>query len=149
MLGIVLVLIWGAAKHFGASDVPLNTLFLQGTDFLYTWYIVFTVILGVINLGYAICLPIVYAGYARDINPNRWRIYGLLGALAGGGLSVILLAVFAVGRACLIGGTYLLHQSLMPDGAWDQTKLIWGGIVLLIGLVLSMPSPSSSSNKQH
>ena len=142
---VILVLIWAVLAHF-FWHTDWISLFVSGTGFLFWWYIIFSVIMGVFVLFVAILLPLLGLGAGVKIGKKHRLLFGSLGALAGGSLSLFVIAVFIVVRGCLIVGIYLLHNSLGADGNWDKQKLIIGGIIFLLGLIFSRATKFSSSS---
>jgi hypothetical protein len=151
VVGLVLVLIWGVLAHF-FWHASWEGVFLGGTNFLFWWYIVFSALIGIVVLIFAIILPILGACFGSGLSYKRPKSFGFLGAMAGGGLSIVMIGAFVIARGCLIYGIYLLHHALSPEGVWDKNQVIIGAIVFVVGLILNrgnsitFTSKSSSSS---
>lgn len=134
-----------------------TVIFLQTTNFLFWWYVVTSALIGlVIGLMAVLVLGAgTLAGGAAGSKGGGGKAGAaagaLLGLMGGGVLSLLVVVSVAVGRGALIGGTYLLHNSLAltvsGEAMWDQQKLIFGGFLLLLGLILGKGSGGSSSDE--
>lgn len=134
MTGLVLALLYAALMHF-VGGKEFGFVYENATGFLHTWYIWTSVILGVLA---ALIWFLGVLGVSS-------RLGLLAGGIVGGITSVVLAIGFIIHRGALIFGSLLMSQAYV-GGAWDNTKLIWGGILLLIGLITGGSSSSSSSN---
>ena len=141
MFGLIVSVIYAAILHFmyGASNVSA---YLDATNFLFWWYAVTSSILGVVLLiaAFAISGLAANAGQAagEEAGGGRGKTIGALAGLAvGGGFSIILFAIAAVRCGALIAGSWLLHTAVNISGEWDNNKLIWGGVLLVLGLLIS------------
>ncbi|MBI4991703.1 MAG: hypothetical protein HZB99_00605 [Candidatus Harrisonbacteria bacterium] len=155
-MGILLAAIYAGFLYlFRTTNWP--EIFLTSTNFLFWWYVVTSALIGLV-VGLATLMFAVGGAVTGGLvgsesgGGKAGAVAGaLLGLLGGGALSLLMLVSVAVGRLSLIYGTYLLHNSLLltvSGGAeWDQTKLMIGGFLLLLGLVMGKGSGSSSSNK--
>jgi len=148
MLGLIIAFVYAAIVYFIVQ--PPSTLpdaFLDATNFLFWWYIVTSAILGAIMV--VIVLGMLGGGLILGL--KGWGIAGgLLGFLGGGAISIFVAIVFVIRTGCLIGGVWLLHHSLaiasVGNVEWDMPKLVFGGILLLIGLLMNRSSGHSSSS---
>lgn len=142
MFGLFLVLLYGGYRALVGTD--LFTIYQLSTNFLYTWYIWTTVAYAII---YGIVGLLILIGGVVIGSVKGGVIGGILGFIGGGTLSVLMLLVVGVSRACLIIGTLLLKQALIfgEVPTWDTGKLIFGAVLLLIGIIMGRSSKSSSS----
>lgn len=143
MLGIVIAVIVAAWATF-ISGHSMEAGFLSATGFLWVWYCIWTVVIALIAAGIMLVATgvMTFAG-AESLG----KVGGFLGFAAGGALSALILIMVMVSRALLLGGTYLLMTSGAPEMAFAQfntNKLIFGTLLLVIGLVMSKSSSSSS-----
>ena len=142
MFGLFLALLYAGYHYVGGTN--LFTIYQLSTSFLYTWYIWTTVVLGIIYGIIALLFLLGGAGLGAE---KGGMIGGILGFIGGGVLSVLMLLLVGVSRACLIIGTILLKQALIfgEVPTWDTTKLIFGAVLLLIGIIMGRSSSSSKS----
>lgn len=117
----------------------LEVIFLKSTHFLFHWYIVTTIIMGVIML--LISLGVLGAS----------AIVGPVGFIAGSAATIIGWIIFAFRRALFLIGAYLLSTAVtygLIGPHWDTAKLAVGGLLLFIALVTrGKGSASASSSK--
>lgn len=145
MLGVVVAIIYAAIVYlFGAPNTPAET-FVSAINFLFWWYIITSIILMIIYL----LIALIITGTLTCAGGKRGGVWGgILGFLGGGVLSGLIIILGIIARGLLIVGTYLLKNSLVlnPDGSgqWIITKLIIGGLLLVIGLIMNKNSSSSS-----
>lgn len=150
MLGLMFSLAY-AAYLVLVKSVSGEMAYLSATGFLYGWYIFWTIILSIIAGVIALILPMIgaAAGASKD-----GKVGAVTGMILGGGASLFLLFFFALRRILYVGGAYLLHAALTINldgsGNWNKTKLIPGGLLLLVALISrkSGSSRSSSSRKK-
>jgi len=140
----VCLVLWSGAT--GSAELAWETGVIGALSFLWIWYWGW----GIVRLLFAglAALGITVGGGAAG-----GKAAGVLGALGGAAVGAaggaFLIAKMVVGSVLLIGGVHLLELAAMPGVAfadWNGTYLAAGGIVLLIGLIMSQPSSSSSSN---
>lgn len=132
MLGIAIVALIGI--YMVAREQPLEVIFEKTTKFLYCWYIVIALFVGIVMTTTILVTGTVGGALAG----------GLLGALAGSmaGMTFALFALAWVAFSYVfqIFGAKLLHGSLSvnPDGThtWNTTKIVIGTGLLLLGLGL-------------
>ncbi len=144
MLGIIVAILYAGICFIGGTS--LVVVYAGATNFLFYWYIVTSCIVGLI-VGIAIL--IVLLGGTVVGTESGGVLGGLLGFLVGGAISVLILIVTCISRGLLIGGAYLLHTAYVAGGSFsdfDHTKLIFGGIMLSIGLIMSKFSGSSKAS---
>lgn len=129
MIGLVIAVIWGTLCIFVFGDGNEGA-FLSSANFLFWWHIVWTVPWTIIML---VMSGIITFGTSAAV--SEFGKFGLVGGLvAGGGLSILGIAIFSLNRVLLIGGSYLISTS---DGGADQfsefnmERLIWGLSCLL------------------
>lgn len=144
MLGIVIAAVVAAWTTFiGGHSMEAG--FLSATGFLWVWYWIWTIVVAFIAAG----IMLVATGAMTLAGAESFgKVGGFLGFAAGGALSALVLVLVMISRALLLGGTYLLMTSGTPEMAFSQfstNKLIFGTLLLVIGLVISKSSSSSSS----
>lgn len=132
---------------FGEPDTLAQT-FAHATHFLFHWYIITSIIIGVIVL----LISVGITGIATLFGACKGKLLGGLLGLGGGGvISMLMIGITVICRGMRIAAAYLLYHSItiMPSGdaKWDLTKLIIG-IVLLIFSGVFQSSSSSSSKKE-
>jgi len=147
MFGLILALVYGAGVYFLGKPNTFPEVFLGTTNFLLWWYIITSIILGVIMA----LVSIGIAGAGTILGASKMgALGGVLGFFGGGALSVLIMVLFAVKVTCSVGGVYLLHNSLTGASTgtpeWDTAKLIFGGILLMLSLVMGASSRSSSKH---
>lgn len=145
MFGLILVLLYVAYQYI-VNSLAIEQVFLPATNFLFWWYLLWSIPLGILVLLIAGVLTTVL-GFGGHGSIGGW-LGGLLGVASGGVVSLFIIVVFLFRRALYVGGAYLLNASLTPSGIgyeWDGTKLIFGGVLLFVAL-LTRPSSSSSSS---
>ncbi len=141
MFGLIISVIYAAILHFvkGASNISA---YLSATNFLFWWYVVTSSILGVILLATTFILSSVAAKAGEAVGEEEAGSKGkTIGALAGlfigGGFSILMFAIASVRCGALIAGSWMLHNAVNMGGEWDNNNLIWGGILLVVGLLMS------------
>ena len=158
MLGLVLALLYIGWKFVFGGDMTTEVSFLNASNFLYYWYWVWTIVQAVMitplllaAMGISTVSGAVGASSAAS---KRKNISGMLGGLAGfafgSGASFLVLIFFCIYSALFIVGSYLLATAGTPDmtfGDFNVQKLIFGGIMLLIGVILKRSKSSSSDKK--
>lgn len=145
MLGLIIAAIYGAIIYFLGEPTTLAQSFLSATSFLFWWYVVTCSI-------QAILVLLVFLGFIGGATYGGSQVGGFLGGIlgffSGGAFSVILLVIFAFHAACFIVGAYLLHHAAtlepMVGDRWNTTKLIIGGLLVLLGLIMSKGSNKRS-----
>ncbi len=145
MLGIVIAVIIAAASAVIGGHT-MEAAFLSGLGFLWVWYwiwaIVTLVVIGLIMLAVMAGTTILGAGALGWVG-------GFLGLAGGAAMSALAIVLVSINNALLLGGTYLLMTagtSTMTFAEFSTNKLIFGTLLLVIGLVMSRSSSSSSSN---
>ena len=145
MLGIVIAVVVAAwTVIIGGHTMEAG--FLSATGFLWVWYWIWTVVVGVFVAGMMLVATGVMTFAAADAMGSK--IGGFLGFAAGGALSILVATLVMISRVLLLGGTYLLMTSGTSEMAFAQfntNKLIFGTLLLVVGLVISKSSSSSSS----
>ena len=117
-----------------------ETGFFAAIDFLWVWYWIWSVVLGVIYL--LVSLSIMGAGVSATQGLQK-----LGGFAVGAGVSLFIWIQFAIKRGLLLGGVYLLTISGGDEvsfSEFDTTKLIFGLIMVLVGTLIFNSSESSS-----
>ncbi len=142
MFGIVIAVIVAAWTVF-ISGNAMEVGFLSGMDFLWVWYWIWTVVIG------GMILVVTGALTFSSADAMGSKVGGLFGFAAGGALSILVITIVMISRALLLGGTYLLMTSGSPEMSFadfNTNKLIFGTLLLVVGLVMSRSASSSSSN---
>jgi len=141
MLGIVIAVIVAAWTVFiGGNTMEIG--FLSATGFLWVWYWIWTVVVLIIVSGIMLVTmgALTFAG-AKIFG----KVGGFFGFVAGGAFPILVAARVMIARALLLGGTYLLMTSGTLEMTFSQfstSKLIFGTLLLVIGLVISKKSGS-------
>lgn len=146
MLGIIIAAAFAAWNYF-VSHLSMEAAFLVGVNFLWVWQLVFTGITAAFVL--LMLLGMTGGLTAAGSIVSRSVFGGLAGFAVGGFMSVLMLVGFAVTRGMLLGGTWLLMHSgtaSMTFAQFDQTKLTGGGVLLVLGVLLSGFSTKFSSS---
>jgi len=136
MPGIVIAIIVAAWVTLIGNNT-MEAGYLSGVGFLWAWYWIWTIFISII---------VVIMMLWEETQSN---LGGLLGFAAGGALSILVIAGLAIRRALLLIGTYLLMTAgtvWMTFAEFSTSKLIFGTLFLLTGLVMSRRAGSSSSN---
>ncbi|MBI4280859.1 hypothetical protein HY628_01520 [Candidatus Uhrbacteria bacterium] len=145
MFGLILTLVYAA--YCVITGMSLEQFYLPATNFLFWWYLIWSIPLALIILFVVVILPLIGAVAVGDRLGKMGR---LLGFVAGGSLSLLTVFLFAVRSGLAIGGAYLLNQGLTVIGGqphWNQTSAALGGIMVLIHVIAR--SSSSSSNGEQ
>lgn len=148
MLGIVIAVIVAAWTVFIGGHT-MEAGFLSATGFLWVWYWIWTVVIGVFAFGMMLVATGAMTFAAADAMGSK--LGGFLGFAAGGALSILVVTVVMISRALLLGGTYLLMTSgtaQMSFAEFSTNKLIFGTLLLVVGLVMSKATSSSSNKKR-
>ncbi|KXK08161.1 MAG: hypothetical protein UZ21_OP11001000770 [Microgenomates bacterium OLB22] len=144
MVGVVLALLYTAYKAITGHVDPET--YLAATNFLFYWYIWTSAIYAILIVGISIIVPLFGIAIGRD---SGGIIGGLLGALVGGGLSLLIIILGLLGRGTLILGAYLMHSAYTVSNGWNNTQLIFGIGLLVVGLILNKSFSSSSSSSSR
>ena len=148
MIGAILALFF-ATYLAVAQSLPTEEVYIAATDFLYSWYFWWTIVLGVI-VGIIALIAIVVGGAAGSAD-GRGPLGAIGGAILGGGVSLLILIVFAIRRGLFVGGAYLLNTALVangPEGGYEWITIRWvlGGLFLLIAFLSRSHSSGSSAS---
>lgn len=147
IMGLIISLLY-AAYLYTVSHSSFEVAYLSATNFLFWWYLVWTIIFGSFVAIIGIILPLVggAAGYDR-----RDGAGAVVGFLLGGAASVFIIFLFLLRRAMYVGGSYLLSTAVALHGSayqWDKGRLIFGGLLILVAVLTRSRSSSSSSSKK-
>lgn len=133
MTGIILATLYAAWKC-AVSHAAVETVYLNATNFLFWWYVVWGVI-----WGCAVSLILLFLIVAIGVNRGYVSKIRVLLEMGGVGvLSALITFRFAARQALYIGGAYLLNTALtQQNGAyqWEIARLIIGGLCLVIALL--------------
>ncbi len=145
MVGLIFALVYVAWK-FAFSSQTLEDSFLAASTFLYYWHWTWSIVLAVL-VGLAIL--VITLGASAKGHEEGGIGGAIVGLLLGGGASVFLITMFAAQRALLLIGSYLMMTSGtygMDFSQFDKVKIIFGSILMLVGIILGRAR--SSSNKK-
>ncbi len=146
MFGIIIAIVIAVFTIFVSSNT-MEVGFISALDFLWVWYWIWTVLQGLIIAFIMLIITGVLTFSGANILSSKAGAF--LGIAAGGALSILFVTKLAIRSILLLGGVYLLMTSgnaEMTFSEFDNTKLIFGAILLLIGLIMSKNSSSSSSS---
>ena len=146
MFGIVIAIIVAAWTVF-ISGHTMEAGFLSGMGFLWVWYWIWTIVIGAL----LVTMMLVATGALTFASADAMgsKVGGLLGFVGGGALSILVIAIVMISRALLLGGTYLLMTAGTPEmhfADFNTNNLIFGTLLLVVGLVMSKSTGSSSSD---
>ncbi|HLD51409.1 hypothetical protein A3K34_00100 [candidate division WWE3 bacterium RIFOXYC1_FULL_40_10] len=142
MFGLLFALIslawkvWIGHQTFGVA-------YTAAAGFLFNWYVVFACI----SVGLILVVALLVAlGAGGGVFLEFGPIAGVFAMIAGGGFTLIIAALgFILRYGSLIAGTFLL-KSAWNGGTWDVARLVVGGLLLLMGLIVSSKRSRSSSS---
>ena len=144
MWGFVLAAVVGGIVYALNTAAPENA-FLSGTTVLFWWYLIWSaigvVIVGLIALG-------ITAGGALAGGSKFGLGGGMIGAAAGGGLGLVMVALVVVFSGMRVAGAYFLHDAVvMTDNVyvWETAKLVIGGILVGLPFFIGGKFKASSS----
>ena len=145
MLGLIIGLIAAAVCKFvhGYADPDA---FLVGATWGFYFYLVTGIIRTVVVAGASLGITGVATATASR---SGGAAGGVIGFIGGGIVGIVILAFSLLYPALTIGGSYLLSISGsfgMEFAAFNQDYLLWGAILLGIGVLLSLFSRSSSKS---
>lgn len=141
MVGLVLALLWGAWGYFHGAE--LTAIYHPAVTFMYHWYVVWAIIAG---LFYLILIILMSLGVGAHGFDSLGFVGGVIGLIGGGLFGILALGIkYVMQYGCLIFGTLLLNGALV-ENTWDNTRLIFGCVLLVVGLLASRSSSSSSSS---
>jgi hypothetical protein len=152
MLGLTLAALYVGWQLIAYDNMSGEVAFLNAATFLYYWYCVWSIIIGVFVGGISLLMILGIGANFAELNDScLGKVAGFFGGAAiGGGLSVLLFTFFSILCALYIVGAYLLMTAGTPDMAFadfNMVRLVVGGILLLIAIFArSMSSSSSSKN---
>lgn len=141
MFGLILALLWsGWQLMHGAA---LMALFPGAVNFLYWWYLVWAIITGLI---YLVALVFLVLGVGI-VGFDKLGIFGgAVGLLGSGIIGIILLGLsWLAGSVLPIIGALLLKDAIV-NGEWDYTRLIFGFVLIIVGIIASRSGSSHSSS---
>ncbi|MBU1199194.1 MAG: hypothetical protein KKF46_00480 [Nanoarchaeota archaeon] len=139
MFGLIIAAIIAAINAFG--DKASEVIFQNSTNFLFDWYVITTIIIGIIMI--IITLVGVGVGTAAG---------GVLGFIGAGAVSLLGWIIFALKRGLFLSGAYFLTKGLVMTGAepeWVIKNLILGSIILFIAVITRSKGSSSSSSSSN
>jgi len=151
MVGLIIAALICAYHNLTGGVTDLGQLLLIGTNFLYWWYMIWGIvvcsIMAIIALLTFFGLSIGGAAAGAKAGVGGLILGGLAGVGAGGLIALLLIVGACIRYAAFIVGAYMLHASyIVVDGTWDTTKLVIGGVLLFVGLIMSRGKSSSSSS---
>lgn len=146
MFGIVIAVIVAAWTVFIGGNT-MEAGFLSGMGFLWVWYWIWTTVIGVFITG--MMLIVTGALMFASADAMGSKVGSLLGFAGGAALSILVITIVMISRALLLGGTYLLMTSgtsEMSFADFNTNNLIFGTLLLVVGLVMSKSASSSSKD---
>ena len=143
MVGLILALLYFGWSYFISHNALIPT-YEAATNFLFWWYVVFAVIMG---LFYLVISILGSLGLGLKGAENFGSFGGLLGFFGGGTALTLLLAVsYAINYGSLLFGTHLLRTAWTGE-SWDTVRVAFGVLLLLVGIIVGRSRSSSSSKK--
>lgn len=152
MIGLFLALLYAGVMSI--KGLPNLAILSQSSNFLFWWYIIWSVIQSIPVLFFLFILTLgttaMGAGAGYDSGRNGAVLGGLIGLLLGGSLSLLAVTRFAIKRMLLILGSYLLSKSVFLDsslignGQLDKQKFTIGLLLLATSLIILRPKISST-----
>jgi len=144
MIGLVLTLLYSGWQYL--HGIPVGMFYPAATNFLFWWYVVMAVIVGVFYIGVTLLLSL---GLMASGAESGGIVGGLLGLTIGGGaVTLILLVSYLLNFGCLLVGTVLLQSAYVGDH-WDAVRVVFGGLLVIVGILMgSFRTGSSSSSKK-
>lgn len=146
MFGFILALLYAAwVVIFGDSAPELA--YLKSANFLFWWYMVWTIILGAFVGLFAL---VAMLGGAAAGASEGGKIGAAVGMVLGGGFSGLIVFFFAIRRAMYVGGAYLLSMAVTHGSPWEWhiPHLLLGGLLLLVAFVTGRRARASSSHSR-
>lgn len=143
MIGLILAAAYVGWMYLTAG--VLEPAFLDAAAFLYSWYWLWTAVLGVI-VG-VIALAVTFGVAA--MGSRAGFLGGVGGFLLGGATSVWMFLVFAARSALLIVGAYLLAHAGKAGqtfAQFDTKSLIIGSVLLGIAVIVCRGGASASTS---
>lgn len=148
MFGLILAVLYVAYQLiFGNGQMSTEDAFLNASHFLFWWYVVVYAIL--VPLVAAVCVLVPVAGAAAGSQKVGGAAGAFGGFLLGGGVSILLLVLFAIRVTMFVGGAYLLMTSGEYGATWGDfsvAKMVTGGILLLVGILTRSHASSKKSD---
>ena len=149
MFGIFIAVIIFACKYL-LGDSSLEVAYFASMNFLWIWY---WIVSGLLSLFVIIMVLMTLAtttvyGAASSSRRNFSKIGAFLGLSMGAGISFFIIVSFVFSRALFLVGAYLLMTAGNPGmvfSDFNTTKLIFGTVLLVLGIALSRKSKSSNS----
>ncbi|MBI3633966.1 MAG: hypothetical protein HY226_06805 [Candidatus Vogelbacteria bacterium] len=155
MFGLVIATFWALYAH-SISGLPSGVILIKASTGLFYWYALWAVLGGLFTTVVSFLLPLfggIIAGCAAIKAKCGWQ--GALVAAGSGGFlgslgGLYLVISLFISASLKVGGTFLMSTSVVnamsATPAWDDTRMLIGAIMLLLGLVFSRSSSSSSSS---
>ena len=151
MLGLFVAVLVFAFGAFISGDT-YEASFLSASGFLYWWYIVTGAIIGVILALVVLGVTaggaaVGHRGLGKQMNGSAAG--AVVGAGVGGSISALIVVLAAIPIVMSIGGAWLLSTAGAPGMAFeefDQTKLIFGSILIVLSALFGMSRRSKSSD---
>lgn len=143
MTGLVLALLYSGWQYL--HGVPVDAFYPAATNFLFWWYVVMAVIVGMFYIGITLLMSV-------GLMSSGLESAGIVGALlsmtiGGAAVTLIVLVSYLLNFGSLIIGTVLL-QSAYVGGHWDAVRVVFGGLLVIVGILVGSSRTSSSSSKK-
>lgn len=143
MVGLIFSLFYFGWSYFVSNDALIPT-YQSATNFLFWWYVVFAVIMGLFYLVISILGSLVLGLKGAE---SFGSFGGVLGLVGGGTALTTLLAVnYAINYGSLLFGAHLLRTAWTGE-TWDTVRVAFGVLLLLVGIIVGR-SRSASSSKE-
>ena len=143
MIGLVLALLYSGWQYL--TGTPVEVFYPVATNFLFWWYVVMAILVGLFYIGISF---LVSLGLMAKGAEAGGVVGGFLGLTVGGGAVTLLLAVsYLLNFGCLIIGAVLLQGGYV-EGQWDAVRIVFGGFLVLVGILLGQSRSSSSPSKK-
>ncbi|TSC52328.1 MAG: hypothetical protein LiPW41_539 [Parcubacteria group bacterium LiPW_41] len=133
MFAIILALFYGAYLYV-ISGSPAEIVYISSTGFLYHWYLVWSIVLGIVVILFT---SLVTLGFTIIGGMTDRKIGTFIGFLCGGAVSFYATIKFIIRRILYTGGAYMLSIALfVKNGAymWDYVLLGLGAAFIVIAV---------------
>lgn len=156
MIGLAIALLYATwMLLFGVPELGTinnSAIFIKSTHFLFIWYIVWTCIIGILPLGFAILMSIGGAVTAASMVKSKTSmlIMSLAGFSGGATIGLIPTLLFVIRRSLYIGGAYLFYKSgnpTIPFNEFDRTYVILGCILFGLIFIFKLKVSATANNK--
>lgn len=133
MFAIILALFYSAYLYV-ISGSPAEIAYISATGFLYHWYLVWSIILGIVVILFT---AFVTFGFTVMGSVADRKIGTFIGFLCGGAISFYATIRFIIRRILYTGGAYMLSIALFVKNGvyiWDYVLLGLGAAFIAIAV---------------